>query len=313
MINKVFFYLGVLFLIIVTANRSGFAEEASLLEENAQLKVRIVELEAQVQSLKRSHPASAKKPVEPNPLEAVVDPILLPARLALKETERATGSWWDNIQDGIDRVDHYFYEEDTKAWMTTEFQFDSRGFNTLNFTGASRLPAGFSVWGFADFETLDAPDVSRQDVGKFFLELDLKREIWQGFGGILEYNEGQGVSDNVGRFGLYYQPNWEILKKLDLTFSTKWFPLATNPARRQGSFAWNWTPGYMLDGRFSSGGFFDFNFDRRGSDYRGQMVSDTQFRYRLIGNLNALLEFRYNEFLIKDKEIGWGLGVQYLF
>lgn len=293
----------------------GFAQEdaASLVEENKQLKARIAELETQLKAVKRVHPSSVEKPTEKGPLEAVVDPILIPARLALKGTDRATGSRWNNIREGIDRVDRFFYVEDTKAWMTTEYQFDSRGFSTINFTGASRLPAGFSTWGFVDFETLDAPKASRQDVGKFFLEWDLKREIWQGFGGIAEYNEGQGKGDNVGRFGLYYQPKWNFLKKFDLAFSTKWFPVATDNSRRQGSFSWNWTPRYLLDGRFSTGGFFDFNFDEHDGDYRGQIVSDTQFRYRLIGNLNALLEFRYNEFLTKDKEMGWGLGLQYLF
>ena len=39
-----------------------------------------------------------------------------------------------------------------KTWVTTEYQFDSRDFNTLNFTGFSALPKGFSVWGFVDFE-----------------------------------------------------------------------------------------------------------------------------------------------------------------
>jgi len=34
------------------------------------------------------------------------------------------------------------------GWLTAEYQFDTRGFNTINFTGGSDLPAGFSIWGF---------------------------------------------------------------------------------------------------------------------------------------------------------------------
>ncbi len=129
----------------------------------------------------------------------------------------------------------------------------------------------------------------------------------------MEFNDGQGRNDNVGRFGAFYTPRWPWLKKADLFLYTKWFPLGTEPSRRQGSVAWNWTPHYLLEGRFSTGGFFDLNFDEKEGHRRGQIVSDTQLRYRLIGNVHALVEYRYNQFAVKDKESGWGLGLQYRF
>ena len=117
----------------------------------------------------------------------------------------------------------------------------------------------------------------------------------------------------MGRFGAYYLPEWVWLKQNDVTLFTKWFPLATELGGQQGSFAWNWAPGFILDGRFSTGGFFDLNFDEKEGRRRTQLVTEVQLRYRLVGNLHALAEYRYNEFLVKDKESGWGLGVQYRF
>lgn len=289
------------------------AAEDALRAENQRLRARVEELEAQVASFKRTHPADVKRPEHPSMLEEAVEPILAPAKLVLTQAEQVSDGWWRHIREGVDRVDHFFYVDDAKAWMTTEYQFDTRGFHTINFTGASRLPIGFSLWGFVDFETADAPGNTDSDLNEFFMELDLKRELWKGFGAVAEYNDAQGRSDNVGRFGLYYAAPWAWLKQLDLTLFTKWFPLGTEPSRRQGSFAWNWAPRYILDGRFSTGGFWDLNFDEKEGRYRPQIVSDVQLRYRLIGNLNALLEYRYSEFFEKDKAAGWGLGFQYRF
>lgn len=287
--------------------------DEALVAENQQLKTRIKELETQVTALKRAHPADAPRPDHPSPLEEAVEPMLAPARLALVETRQLAGGWWDRIHEGIDRADHFFYVDETKAWMTTEYQFDTRGFRTVSFTGASRLPAGFDLWGFVDLETADAPGNSDTDLNEFFTELDLKRGIWNGFGGILEYNDGESRNDNAGRVGLYYAAPWAWLKSWDLVLFTKWFPVGTEPSRRQGSLAWNWAPRYVLGGRASTGGFVDLNFDEKEGRYRPQVVSEIQFRYRLLGNLNALLEYRYNEFLVKDREQGLGLGFQYRF
>lgn len=308
--------LGLVCLWLAACPCSAWAQEMGgdeLAAENARLRERIIELETQIQSLKRAHPADVARPDSPSPLEEVVEPVLAPAKLAVVPARELAGGWWDRIREGADRVDRYFYVDDAKAWALTEYQFDTRGFHTLNFTGASRLPAGLDVWGFVDFESADAPGNTGTDLNEFFTEIDLKRGLWKGFGAIAEYNDGEGRNDNVGRFGAYYAAPWSWLKRLDLTLFTKWFPVGTEPSRRQGSFAWNWAPRTILDGRFSTGGFWDMNFNEIDGSYRPQIVSEIQFRYRLVGNVNALLEYRYNEFLIKDKESGLGLGVQYRF
>jgi hypothetical protein len=123
------------------------ADVSSLEEENARLKARIAELEAEMVSFRK---------VEPRPTEPVAE-------------EHASGGWLEQIHEGLDRADRYFYVEDTKAWLLTEYWFDTRGYQTLNLTGASRLPAGWSVWGFIDVDSADASDRSRIDKREFFL------------------------------------------------------------------------------------------------------------------------------------------------
>ena len=274
-----------------------WADERALVAENRQLNARIVELEAELAKAKGTQPPESHA-----------------AQLnAAEQTTKASEGWWEEIHEGMDRVDHFFYVNDTKAWALAEYWLDTRGFNTFTVEGASRLPAGFDVWGFTDFTNGDAPGSSRADLDHFFMEVDVKRELWHGLGPIVEYNDGQGRGDSVGRFGTFYQPHWEFLKKTDLWLMTKWFPLGTNAGARQGSVAWNWAPHQILDGRFSTGGFFDLNFDEKEGHHRPQTVSEVQLRYRLVGNLQGVLEYRYNQFLAKDQETGWGLGLQYRF
>ncbi len=289
-------------------------EVAQLRAENTELKAKITQLEGQIAKSKKVNPADIQQPAEPNPLEKIVEPILVPATYITDHAEDvASSGWWGDISEGFDRVDHFFYVEDSKAWATTELELDTRGFTFLNFTGASRLPAGFNLWGFIDLESTDAEGNRKTDLNKFFTEIDLKREVWKGLGGIAEYNDGSGRRDNVGRFGAYYAPTWAWLKKIDLVMQTKWFPIGTEESRRQGSLGWNWTPRYILDGRFSMGGFYDLNFNEVDGEYRKQTVSDTSFRFRLLGNLNAIVKYRYNQFLSKDQESGWSIGALYRF
>ena len=264
--------------VMALAHCVTWAEDASLAAENRLLKARIVQLEAQLVQAKGA--ASAESYTAQPSLAA--------------HAKQASDGWWEEIHEGIDRVDHFFYVPDTKAWALAEYWFDTRGFNTFTVEGASRLPAGFDVWGFTDFKNADAPGSSKSDLDQFFMEIDVKRELWHGLGPIVEYNDGQGRGDSVGRFGTFYQPHWEFLKKTDLWLMTKWFPLGTNAGARQGSVAWNWAPHQILDGRFSTGGFFDLNFDEKEGHYRPQKVSEVQLRYRLVGNLQGVLEYRYN-------------------
>ncbi len=199
------------------------------------------------------------------------------------------------------------------GWMTAEYQFDTRGFNTINFTGGAELPYGWSLWGFTDIESADSSDGSRTDAQKFFIEIDLKKELYKGFGVVLEYNDGQGRHDSIGRLGVNYIARWDWLKKVDLNLGFKAFPIETDGHGWQGSFCWEKKFPSILDGRFSMGGFFDINFDSGPSDNETNVVSETQFRYKLTENLEALVEFRFNEYKVASQEHGLGIGMKYKF
>ncbi|ODS32265.1 MAG: hypothetical protein SCARUB_02614 [Candidatus Scalindua rubra] len=201
------------------------------------------------------------------------------------------------------------------GWFTAEYQFDTRGFNTINFTGASDMPLGFTIWGFTDIETADihGSRSSRKDAEEFFLEIDLRRELYKGFGVIAEYNDNEGANNNIGRLGFNYKAGWGWLKDRDISLYFKAFPLETDGHGSQVSFSWNKKFPDTLDGRFSMGGFFDTNFDSGLKDDEINIVSDTQFRYRLINHLEALVEFRFNEFMPANQEHGFGIGLKYRY
>jgi len=205
---------------------------------------------------------------------------------------------------------------DTKkrnGWMTAEYQFDTRGFNTINFTGGAELPYGWSIWGFTDIETADSSDGSRTDAQKFFTEIDLKKELYKGFGVVLEYNDGEARHNSIGRLGANYIARWDWLKKMDLNLAFKAFPIETDGHGWQGSFCWEKKFPKIFDGRFSMGGFFDINFDSGPSDNETNIVHETQFRYKLTENLEALVEFRFNGYKVASQEQGLGIGMKYKF
>lgn len=204
-------------------------------------------------------------------------------------------------------------QKQREGWLTAEYQFDTRGFNTINFTGGAKLPYEWSLWGFIDIETADSHEGSRTDAEEFFMEIDLKRELYKGFGVVLEYNDGQGRDDNIGRFGLNYIARWDWLKEMDLSLAFKAFPLETDGHGGQLSFCWDKKFPEFLEGRFSVGGFFDVNLNSGPNDNKTNIVSDTQFRYKLTDNLEALVEFRFNGYLVASQEDGFGIGVKYRF
>ncbi len=198
-----------------------------------------------------------------------------------------------------------------KTWVTTEYQFDSRDFNTLNFTGFSALPKGFSVWGFVDFEAAKGASERESDLATNFLEIDLRTPRYKGLGVILEVNSQSGSKNDLGRAGLYYLPKYDWLDRINLFLFFKAFPIETDGEGGQFSFAWDLKFPGLLQGRLSAGGFVDWNF-KSGSSKTTHVVTDTQIRCRIAGNLAFLVEFRKNEFLA-SKESGTAVGLKYKF
>ncbi len=216
---------------------------------------------------------------------------------------------WEQIERLVDESKTF-----GKAKLSVEYQFDTRGFNTLNFTGSAPLPAGFNIWGFVDFESPDGgPDDSRYDHSEYFFEIDVKRKVWEDLGAIVEVNDMHGTDNALSRLGVFWAPQGQFLEDHELFFFVKIFPLESDGRGYQISFSWDKKFPDVLDGRFSVGGFFDANFDNGPGKDKVEIVSDTQFRYRLIDGLHLLAEFRFNEFLGSNKDVGVGFGFQYHF
>ena len=130
---------------------------------------------------------------------------------------------------------------------------------------------------------------------------------------IVEVNDLQGVDNALSRLGYFWALQGQFLKDHDLFFFVKIFPFESDGRGYQISFSWDKKFPDVLDVRFSVGGFFDANFDNGPGKDKAEIVSDTQFRYRLIDGLHLLAEIRHNEFLGAKKDLGVGVGVQYRF
>jgi len=197
------------------------------------------------------------------------------------------------------------------GWMTMEYQSDNRGFNTFNVTGASTLPGGFSISGFTDLEGRKGLDRKENDLMTFFTEIRVKTMTKKYIGLIAEMNVMSGMNNDIGRFGLFFLPKWEFFKKNKLFLFVKVLPIETDQKGGQLSFAWNAVVPKIFNGRLSLGGYYDYNI-KSGLDEDIHVVSDTQFRFRLIEDLSLLVEYRYNSFL-SSKNNGVGTGFQYRF
>lgn len=201
-------------------------------------------------------------------------------------------------------------------WFLAEYDFDNRGFNVLHFMGHSPLPLGFDLWGFVDFEGQDVAGSNREDLSRYFLELDLKRKLWSGGGVLAELNDLQGEGNSIGRFGVFWSPDtgWLTPKSGYLAgkfrLGVKYFPIETDGQGGQFSFNWNKNFDNILGERFSAGGFFDMNYDV-GSSGDIKLVTEHQVRLRVIEGLHLISEFRVNEFLRDD--FGIAPGIQYRF
>jgi len=195
--------------------------------------------------------------------------------------------------------------------VTAEYQFDTRDFNTLNFTGFTSLPANFEFFGFVDIET-QKRETDRLDGATYFMELDLRSPTVYDFGILAELNSASGINNDIGRLGFFLQPEFQILRKHNLWVLAKVLPVETDGIGWQASLSWNKKFPLILGDRFSMGGFFDYNF-RAGNDKQGHPVSDTQFRFSLTDQLSLLVEYRHNDLLPSGLESGVGFGFQWCF
>ena len=204
-----------------------------------------------------------------------------------------------------------------QRWFLSEYDFDTRGYNVLHFMGHSPLPYGFSIWGFIDIEGADFVGANREDFATYFLEIDIKKSLWERGGLIGELNDLPGDANAIGRFGFYWKPEISNLVPRqgwlagDARMGFKIFPLETDSRGWQASMNWNKKFDSILDGRFSAGGFLDLNFNAGPSENDLIIITEHQVRYRLVDGLHLITEFRLNEFLASD--FGIAPGIQYRY
>ena len=194
-----------------------------------------------------------------------------------------------------------------------EYQLDDRGFNTIHFMGSSALPWGFNIWGFVDFEGFDTNVARREDLSRFFLEIDIKRKIGEQWGLIAEVNDLQGINNTLGRLGVFYIPEARWLRDRHAFLFFKVFPYETDRRGSQFSLAWNKDFPNVGGGRLSAGGFCDLNFSAGAAGEGTVVVTEHQFRVRVAEQMYFLIEARLNEFLGDERDYGTGVGVQYRF
>lgn len=235
--------------------------------------------------------------------------------LAHADETEANSSENPPTQHWLERAEQWLGESRTfgRDALHAEYQFDTRDFNTIHLMGSARLPAGFDLWGFVDFEALPDTPGSRGDSSRFFVELDLRRKVWSDFGVVAELNEFSGPDNSLGRFGLFYMPSFDWMQEHALFVLVKGLPLETDDKGGQLSLAINKGFPTILGGRVSAGGFIDINFDAGLQEDDTLLVTEWQLRVRLIGNLKAMAEYRRNEFTGGDQEQGVGIGVRYDF
>lgn len=219
----------------------------------------------------------------------------------------------------VQSLDEWLAESRSKSptWFRAEYDFDNRGFNVLHFMGSAPLPLGMSIWGFIDLEGSDLFGTDREETSRYFLEIDLKKKCWNGGGLLFEVNDLQGDGNQIGRFGFYHQPDLSWILPGDGLFAGKRFlqfkvfPVETDRRGWQAAVAWNKNFDSILDGRISTGGFFDLNYNAGLAQDHTIIVSESQIRYRLVEKLHVIVEFRFNEFLQDD--FGIAPGIQYRF
>ncbi|MGB1936531.1 MAG: hypothetical protein ACPIGG_03830 [Akkermansiaceae bacterium] len=207
------------------------------------------------------------------------------------------------------------FANDKSAHHSIAYYFDSRDYNTLAVNTSARLPLGFKLWGFTDFNGSQNND-NRYDLDRFFMEYRLMHEIpedWifgvKGVGLLTEFNNLNGSDNDLFRFGPYISRVVKLPWEKEAKFQLRVFPYETESDNRQLSLSY-FVP---FSDRWSLSGFADINFIDGGSD---RWVIEPQLNYKMNESMDLLLEYRYNGFEASNPNLkgsGVALGVNIKF
>jgi hypothetical protein len=212
-------------------------------------------------------------------------------------------------------VVHSAFAQEKRVNNSIAYYLDSRDYNTLSVNTSARLPLGFKLWGFTDFNG-DQNEGSRYELERFFMEYRLLHEIpeeWvfgiKGVGLLTEFNNFNGSDNDLFRFGPYISREmnlpWGKVARLQLRI----YPYQTENDNGQLSLS------YVIpfSEKWSLSGFADINIIEGGAD---RWVIEPQLNYKLNGSMNLLLEYRYNGFEsanpnLKGSGVALGMSIKF--
>ena len=184
-----------------------------------------------------------------------------------------------------------------KSKVGLTYYLDSREYETLAvFSAADGLPFGLRLWGFTDMNGYQDHQNGRFRLDRYFSEYRVLLPLKSyglfnrdGFGAIVEYNDFNGPSNSLVRFGPYYQHPLPLFG--DRSGSLQWriFPLETDAGGWQASVSY----AIPLADRVSITGFADINFAEVGAH---RWVVEPQLNLRLSRRFSAVVELRHNGF-----------------
>ncbi len=201
--------------------------------------------------------------------------------------------------------------------------YDTRSFDIITNNTLIDLPYGLQYFSFTNllgpFNSADSFTLNR-----YYTEQNFRLKLYKNIPleANIQWNSGSHLTDKL-RFGPRIRVNelpWisKFFKKLNLIYAITPFPLQIDhskgyDAQIEQFYKMQVLPKYFGDRVYISG-FADINF-LYGSDNRTHhhpSVTETQLGIRLVKQLYAVIEYRYNGFLPTNKRNGIGLGLEYL-
>ena len=157
---------------------------------------------------------------------------------------------------------------------------------------------------------------ARFELTRYFLEYRLSKPLFpngkpalKGLNLEVEYNDSNGPDNDVLRFGLTYKHSFPFFSDSKSWLQWRYHPYETDGSGSQISLIYF----FPLHERIYINGFADLNFEDNGPD---RWVAEPQINFKLTDFMNAVVEFRYNEFEDANASLdgsGIALGLELKF
>lgn len=205
------------------------------------------------------------------------------------------------------------------------YTYDTREFTRLTLNTFLAFPKGFSYYNVFHLNSNVGSGNNHFDITNFYHEHDL---WWNPYSKIpldlvVQWQVNQGTLNDKARFGYRWRISdtlWvkDFFDRAHLYLTTQFHPLQTDFNNSPGwgvSFEHFWKMNVaptMFKDRVYIAGYMDHNIDY-GANTAGNnhfVVTETQLGVRLIDKLNAVAEFRMDQYAAK--KYGAGFGLEYV-